>query len=90
MPDWSTARFQDLAASDPGAFSIGPFGSRITKENYTATGVPVVRGTNLANGRFADQGFVYVSEKKADELATSILLPGDRYSHTEEPSAKYL
>jgi type I restriction enzyme, S subunit len=77
MPEWRFVAFADLASNDPGAFSIGPFGSRITKDNYLPSGVPVVRGVNLARGRFLDEGFVFVSEEKANELSSSILLPGD-------------
>ncbi|EWM15313.1 restriction modification system component [Kutzneria sp. 744] len=69
--------FQSLASLDPASFSIGPFGSRITKDNYTKTGVPVVRGVNLSRGTFLDEQFVYVSNQKADELSSCILLPGD-------------
>ncbi len=56
---------------------MGPFGSKIKKENYRPVGVPVIRGTNLDAERFLDDGFVFVSEDKADELSSSVALPGD-------------
>jgi type I restriction enzyme S subunit len=74
---WLAIQFGKLASGDPASFSIGPFGSRITRDNYVSAGVPVVRGVNLARGRFVDDGFVYISEEKADELASSILVSGD-------------
>jgi len=77
MVEWSWVEFRELAASDPASFAIGPFGSKITKENYVSKGVPVVRGVNLARGIFVDDEFVYISDEKADELASSTLAPGD-------------
>lgn len=56
---------------------MGPFGSKITKENYVNAGVPVVRGVNLTKGTFVDEGFVYISEEKADELRSANVAPGD-------------
>jgi type I restriction enzyme S subunit len=56
--------------------AIGPFGSDITTDNYVDSGVPVVRGRNLATG-FVDDEFVFVSETKADELHNANAFPGD-------------
>lgn len=56
---------------------MGPFGSKITKENYVPAGVPVVRGVNLSRGTFFDDGFVFISPEKADELASANVMPGD-------------
>jgi type I restriction enzyme S subunit len=47
--------------------AMGPFGSDITTDNFVDQGVPVVRGGNLKNG-FIDDGFVYVTDAKADAL----------------------
>src|ERR1019366_7961630 len=47
--------------------AIGPFGSRITKDNFVADGVPVIRGNNLSDG-FLDDDFVFLTPEKADEL----------------------
>ncbi|MGI8335260.1 restriction endonuclease subunit S [Actinomadura scrupuli] len=77
MPEWPKVPFVQLAAQGKSSFSIGPFGSAITKENYVAHGVPVVRGINLARGIFHDDEFVYITEGKADELANANLAPGD-------------
>lgn len=77
MHSWGTVKFQALAAEEPASFAIGPFGSRITKENYVPVGVPVVRGVNLTRGAFVDEDFVYISDEKADELSSSNLAAGD-------------
>jgi type I restriction enzyme S subunit len=77
MSEWKVEKFQALAHPDAGSFSIGPFGSAITTDNYVPEGVPVVRGVNLARGIFVDDQFVYISDKKADELSRSNLIEGD-------------
>ncbi|HLH32131.1 MAG TPA: restriction endonuclease subunit S [Terriglobia bacterium] len=56
--------------------AMGPFGSDIKTDNFIDTGVPVVRGGNLTDG-FIDEGFVFVSDLKADELKNANAFPGD-------------
>lgn len=51
--------------------AMGPFGSRITKDNFVEDGVPVIRGKNLSDG-FVDSDFVFVTEEKAEELSNSM------------------
>jgi type I restriction enzyme, S subunit len=77
MSEWQFVDFQSLSHSDAGSFSIGPFGSAITTDNYVSDGVPVVRGVNLARGIFVDGEFVYITDAKADELTRSNLVAGD-------------
>ncbi|TDC36144.1 restriction endonuclease subunit S [Micromonospora sp. 15K316] len=77
MPDWPFVEYRTLSSSERSAFSMGPFGSKITKENYVAAGVPVVRGVNLARGIFVDDDFVYIEPQKADELIAANVAPGD-------------
>ena len=56
----------------------GPFGSSLVSKDYTATGVPVIRGANLSNGsRFIGGEFVYVSPAKAASLSRNLAGPGD-------------
>jgi len=56
--------------------AMGPFGSDIKTDNFVDAGVPVIRGGNLTRG-FIDDGFVFVSEQKADELRNANAFPGD-------------
>ncbi len=56
--------------------AMGPFGSRITRNNFVEQGVPVIRGGNLKAG-FVDADFVFLTDDKADELANSNAFPGD-------------
>jgi len=75
--DWCTARIEEIAAREPRALAMGPFGSNIKTNNFVPVGVPVIRGQNLNAERFNDSGFVYLTENKANELAASNAFPGD-------------
>jgi type I restriction enzyme, S subunit len=69
-------RFEELADSSKSAFSK-PYGSAIMKEDYRSSGVPVVRGVNLANGIFVDDDFVFISDEQADRMPGANLTSGD-------------
>ena len=74
---WKFVKIEQLAAKTKNALAMGPFGSRITKDNFVETGVPIIRGINLSNGRFYHQDFVFLTEEKANELAASNAFPND-------------
>ena len=69
---WSVSRVGEVSAR----IAMGPFGSRITRDNFVPDGVPVIRGGNLSNG-FVDDDFVFLTEAKANELKASIARPLD-------------
>ena len=69
---WKVASVGDLCHR----IAMGPFGSDIKTDNFIEFGVPVVRGLNLTKG-FVEEGFVYVSDHKADELRNANAFPGD-------------
>ncbi len=48
----------------------GPFGSDIGARFFKREGVPVIRGNNLSTDhrKFIDNGFVFITEEKADDL----------------------
>ncbi|MFQ6850180.1 restriction endonuclease subunit S [Streptomyces sp. 35M1] len=77
MGEWPRSRFDEVASADRWAFSIGPFGSKITANHYQDDGVPFIRGVNLARGSFFDDGFVFISREKADEVESANAMPGD-------------
>mgnify|MGYP001050752293 FL=1 len=77
MPNWKKYKIDELKANVPNAIAIGPFGSRIKTEIFVSHGVPVIRGNNLKDSRFVDSDFVFVTEKKAEELKSSIAFPND-------------
>ncbi|WP_405778729.1 restriction endonuclease subunit S [Streptomyces sp. NBC_01378] len=76
MYEWPVVRFEELAASEKSAFSK-PYGSAYTKDDYVRSGVPLVRGVNLGDGRFHDDEFVFITEEKADRLPGANLTGGD-------------
>lgn len=56
----------------------GPFGSNLVSSDYTSDGVPVIRGTNITDSKYISlDGFVFVTERKADELRTNNAYHGD-------------
>jgi type I restriction enzyme S subunit len=73
MSEWLTVNLAELASK----IAMGPFGSNIKTENFIDHGVPVIRGSNLSNSKFRDEGFVYLSEGKAAELKNSLAFPLD-------------
>jgi type I restriction enzyme S subunit len=77
MSEWDFVSYESLSSTEKSAFSMGPFGSKITKENYVPHGVPVIRGVNLARGIFVDGDFVFVTDEKADEILSANVKPGD-------------
>lgn len=77
MTPWPVVRVEDIAAPEPTAIAIGPFGSRMKAENYTPSGVPVVRGNNVVGSRSPRGEFVFVSDEFAAGLPHCILRPGD-------------
>ena len=69
---WVEKRLGDVCSR----VAIGPFGSDITTDNFVEEGVPVIRGGNLKEG-FVDEGFVYLTETKADQLKNANAFPDD-------------
>src|SRR5438874_1865254 len=67
---WGWVRLESVLNDGPRPLISGPFGSNIGSRFFVDTGVPVIRGNNLATDmtRFVGEGFVFVSEEKADEL----------------------
>jgi type I restriction enzyme, S subunit len=74
---WRRLPIDDVKAPRAGAIAIGPFGSRMKRDRYEATGVPVIRGYNISDTRALTGGFAYVSQETADELRASNVFAGD-------------
>ncbi len=74
---WPLVPLGDLGADVPNACVGGPFGSDLTTRDYVDSGVPVIRGGNLAEHGFVDEGFVFVSDAKAESLRQNQARPGD-------------
>lgn len=67
---WSWSTLNEIVDPYSKAIVSGPFGSNIGSRFFVESGVPVIRGNNLTTDmtRFIDDGFVFVTEEKADEL----------------------
>lgn len=76
---WPHKKLELLASSERHSFIGGPFGSKLTSRDYVDHGVPVIRGTNLNNGRYLDmKNFVYVTDSKVHEdLSSNLAKPFD-------------
>jgi type I restriction enzyme S subunit len=78
MPsEWRETTVDEIKDSAPGAIAMGPFGSDIKTDNFVPSGVPVIRGNNLGGRRFKEDGFVFLTEAKADSLRNANAFPGD-------------
>ena len=78
--DWSEVTVDDIKASTDNALATGPFGSSIGSQFFMRSGVPIIRGSNLANDghtQLIDDDFVFLSEMKATEFRRSAVFQGD-------------
>lgn len=68
--EFINAQLQDIAKNEKGAIISGPFGSNISSKFFVEQGIPVIRGNNLTLGdkKYIDDGYVYITREKADEL----------------------
>ena len=75
--EWEVKQVIEIKDEAKRAIAMGPFGSNIKAENFVESGVPVIRGTNMNFAKFVDGEFVFLTEKKADELLGSNCHPDD-------------
>ncbi|WP_456268770.1 restriction endonuclease subunit S [Kushneria sp. AK178] len=75
--EWPIVTVDEIKSDKKNAISIGPFGSRMKSDCYVDSGVAVIRGTNLGSGPDFINSLVYVSEEKANELASCNAYRGD-------------
>ena len=76
---WPAVALQELALKQKGAIVSGPFGSNIGSRFFVEEGVPVIRGNNLTKGqgKFIDDGFVFLTESKAAEFPNCVAIADD-------------
>jgi type I restriction enzyme, S subunit len=74
---WAETTLEELAALEPFAITDGPFGSSLKTEHYVASGVRVIRLTNVGNGSFLDGDAAYISEAHFAHLVKHQAFPGD-------------
>ncbi len=71
--DWDLKTVDEIKSSEKKSIISGPFGSNISSKFFVSKGIPVIRGNNLSLGlstKFKDDGFVFITEEKANELGT--------------------
>ena len=72
----ATAPLSELAVD--GGLVGGPFGSSLVSRDYQSVGIPVIRGSNLSEGKYLSGDYVYVSSDKFQrDLERNDALPGD-------------
>lgn len=75
--EWPVKTIAECAASEPYSTQIGPFGKALMADEYTDSGVPVLRGVNVNRGRFHDDDFVFIDDETADRLSKFESFPDD-------------
>jgi type I restriction enzyme S subunit len=74
---WISATFKDISSTEQYAMTSGPFGSALGTKDYQINGIPVIRGQNIQPAEFNSSNFVFISDKKANELKRSHTKLGD-------------
>ena len=70
MNNTISTTLEKICLPEKGSIISGPFGSNISSKFFVPVGVPVIRGNNLSLSydKFYDDGFVFVTKEKAEEL----------------------
>lgn len=76
---WKWTTVEKVQKPSSKAIVSGPFGSNIGSRFFVESGVPVIRGNNLTTDmrRFVDDGFVFITNEKAEELKNCEAFPND-------------
>ncbi|MFT3890473.1 MAG: restriction endonuclease subunit S [Anaerolineales bacterium] len=76
---WQWTTVEKVQKPNSKAIVSGPFGSNIGTRFFVESGIPVIRGNNLTTDmrRFIDDGFVFITEEKAQELKNCEAYPND-------------
>ncbi len=75
---WKVNRIKDIVAEKKYSIVDGPFGTQLHNNEYVSEGVPVIRIINLTfDGRFINEGLVFITEDKFNLLKRSAVYPGD-------------
>ena len=76
--EWEKIKLIDTANKKrKWSFIGGPFGSNLKSSDYTNTGVRIIQLQNIGDAEFVDTYKIFTSEKKADELLSCNIYPGE-------------
>jgi type I restriction enzyme S subunit len=68
---------EDLFADSRGGVKCGPFGSALKKHEYVATGIPVWTMNNVGANDFVENGCLFITPQKFEELSAYDAQNGD-------------
>lgn len=86
---WEVKKLKDLAASQKGTFTNGPFGSDLLKSDLKDRGIPVVYIKDIKDGFYNSNNQVFIDEQKADALLAAEVKPNDiLFSKVGDPPCK--
>ena len=75
---WTEIKFIDVAdKKTKWSFTGGPFGSDLKSSDYVYDGVRIIQLQNIGDAEFINDYKIFTSKKKADELLSSNIYPGE-------------
>jgi type I restriction enzyme S subunit len=75
--DWPVECVGNLFDQKRGGAKCGPFGSALKKHEYTETGIPVWGIPNILPNRFIEEGSLFITPSKFEELRAYSVESGD-------------
>jgi type I restriction enzyme S subunit len=75
--DWPVECVGNLFNGERGGARCGPFGSALKKYEYVETGIPVCGIPNILPNRFIEEGSLFISPSKFEELGAYSIESGD-------------
>jgi len=75
--EWEVSILDDCHTQERYSYTGGPFGSSLKSEDYTTEGIRIIQLQNIGDGMFRDDYKIYTSTKKADELSSCNIYPGE-------------
>ncbi|MEH6995881.1 restriction endonuclease subunit S [Neobacillus drentensis] len=76
--EWDVIELGEIADQNiKYSFTGGPFGSDLTSKEYTEEGVQIIQLQNIGEGFFNNNYRIFTSDKKADQLSSCNIFPGD-------------
>lgn len=77
MSEWVERTIESIKSAERNSIAMGPFGSRIKKENFVESGIPIIKGSNLTGDFLVEENYSYLTIEKADELSSANAFRGD-------------
>jgi type I restriction enzyme S subunit len=75
--DFRRTQVESLFSETEEGVKCGPFGTALKKHEYVASGIPVWTMNNVYANEFTEEGCLYITPKKFEELAAYSVKNGD-------------